>query len=418
MQSKQPLAMPLNRYAIEKYVEDASLLWLTREMAVAQPCYFKADIDAMDSRLESNLQSLYTAPEEVWAVCERKLQQLQPGYVFTSAIVAFRSLEASKIQSIVTFAIEREQVVQELVSAIVWLPAHVSELWVQKLLRSKDFAHKWLALCVMRAQQRNPGSLLEVILQRDDCYDHEKLHSEALRLVGELKLHQYLPYINLASNYRRESSEEIWFWSRWALFLLGDDSELEEIEAYILQGGQFQEEAIRVYFRVAPISRAKAVIAQLVKSRASIRCAIRSSMILGDPHIIPWLLAIMSQSEFARVAGEAFSHITGIDLEAHQLHIALPSLSAALDPREDYTDLDKDETLPWPDREKIKAVWQKYGSQFKMGIRYFNGKMVKDCIFTDVLQSGDQRSRLWASYELALGEGKYRLINVAARATQ
>jgi uncharacterized protein (TIGR02270 family) len=78
--------------------------------------------------------------------------------------------------------------------------------------------------------------------------------------------------------------------------------------------------------------------------------------------------------------------------------------------------MDQDDDLPWPDPELIRPWWEKNGSHFQSGTRYFMGKSVtrEHCI--DVLKNGYQRQRILAAHYLCLLEPGTPLFNTSAPA--
>src|ERR1051326_5809773 len=113
----------------------------------------------------------------------------------------------------------------------------------------------------------------------------------------------------------------------------------------------------------------------------------------------------MRVPEWARLAAESFSFITGIDLPSANLNMRPPdAFEQALtdDPGDDNTDLDDDADLPWPDADAIQQWWDDHKSGFHHGLRYFCGKppSVQHC--SAVLQSRYQRQRVVAAIHLAL----------------
>ena len=126
----------------------------------------------------------------------------------------------------------------------------------------------------------------------------------------------------------------------------------------------------------------------------------------------------LAAREAARVAAEAFCTITGVDAEnltsADNPH---PEWTAG--PNEDPADpnvaLDDDERLPWPDPQKASALWQRIGSNFIVGQRYFLGRPLTIGDLKDTVVNGYQRHRHAAAMELALSDWQTRLINTKAR---
>ncbi len=145
---------------------------------------------------------------------------------------------------------------------------------------------------------------------------------------------------------------------------------------------------------------------------------IKAIGVLGDPHAINWLISKMEDSSLAKLAGESFSHITGVDLEKQQLTIDEPDSYPRIpndDAEDDNVELDEDENLPYPDVEKVAAMWRQHGQNFIVGHRYFMGSPITTEMLKEKLIGGSQRQRHAAAMELALNEHNVQLPNTSAR---
>ena len=113
----------------------------------------------------------------------------------------------------------------------------------------------------------------------------------------------------------------------------------------------------------------------------------------------------MHEPAFAKLSAEAFTMITGIDLEQYQLVSEAPPV-IALHPNNETDDndvsLDDDENLLWPDPQKVSALWMTYGQNFIAGQRYFMGQLISPQLLNNTLVNGCQRQRHLAALELAL----------------
>ncbi|MCI5164482.1 MAG: hypothetical protein D3917_21205 [Candidatus Electrothrix sp. AX5] len=139
--------------------------------------------------------------------------------------------------------------------------------------------------------------------------------------------------------------------------------------------------------------------------------------VLGDPVAVPWLIEIMAVPELARVAGEAFSMITGLDLAYEDLEGEWPEGFAAgptEDPEDEDVDLDSDEDLPWPAPALITGWWEANKGKFSNGTRYLAGQPIAPAHLSQVLVSGFQRQRAAAAMELALLKPEQPLFEVRA----
>jgi uncharacterized protein (TIGR02270 family) len=113
----------------------------------------------------------------------------------------------------------------------------------------------------------------------------------------------------------------------------------------------------------------------------------------------------MAVPGLARVAGEAFSTITGVDLAYQDLEGERPEGFQA-GPTEEAEDedvaLDPDEDLAWPAPPRVTAWWDANASRFAAGTRYLVGSPITEAHCRQVLREGYQRQRTAAALELAL----------------
>ncbi|MGQ9424394.1 TIGR02270 family protein [Gilvimarinus sp. F26214L] len=396
----------------ERCAEDAAFLWVLRSLAVDQPHYTPNDVLKLDQRIESQLDALMSAPEEAWEICLGSIETEGPGEVFTTSVLAFRSLDVAKIQTAVEYGLATEESFKGLVSALGWLPGRLCHSWIKKFLTSKDLDHKYLALAVCSVRREDPGELLTNILQRSDCLAHDRLFARGLRLVGELKRRDLAPVLRPAI---RSDHPDIAFWSSWSAVILGDRSALNNLQPVVMESNPHQEKAIQLAFRALPVEHGRKWISELARSPEEIRNVIKASGLLGDPHAVEWLIAQMRVPALSRLAGEAFTNITGIELETNGLAISeLPDLDDQVpndDPADDRVDMDEDEHLAFPDPYKVAAIWQKYQGRFVPAQRYLLGQPLNPAHVKRVLDNGLQRQRRTAAFDLALLQPDQLLAN-------
>lgn len=209
------------------------------------------------------------------------------------------------------------------------------------------------------------------------------------------------------------------FWANWSGILLGQHALVTNLQPIMLTPGPFQARAIQLAFRALPVKQGREWISTLAKNSVNARAVISATGVLGDPHAVNWLISKMPDPALARLAGEAFTLITGIDLEKLGLTLATAKPELAIptdDPKDPFVGLDEDEHLPWPDAEKIAALWRSHGQHFLVGRRYLLGKPISPDWLKQILVQGYQRQRHAAALELALIDSQSRLVNTRARA--
>ena len=130
------------------------------------------------------------------------------------------------------------------------------------------------------------------------------------------------------------------------------------------------------------------------------RAGFLAASALGTSAQIPALLQAMPDPALARAAGEAFSTITGCDLEREGLTGPAPAAapeSLSADPAVEDTALPDDLELPWPDAGKVSAWWQARAGSFPAE-RLLGGRPLSQARV--VLADGTQRQRWAAAIEL------------------
>ncbi|MEY4748805.1 MAG: hypothetical protein RIQ60_1019 [Pseudomonadota bacterium] len=209
-------------------------------------------------------------------------------------------------------------------------------------------------------------------------------------------------------------------WSAWAAVMLGDRGPaLSTLQELALGDTPMAVHALPLYLRVCDLNDAHDVLRTLTRrgGATSRRRLIQGCGVVGDPLYLPWLMDMMTEDAWARLAGEAFSLITGADLVALDLVRRRPE-GITTRPGEYLTDADPgridDVQLPWPDRHSVSAWWNAQQAHFRVGRRHFMGASPSQDRALDVLHNGFQRQRAAAAQWLALLRPSSKLFPVRA----
>ncbi|MCW8998926.1 MAG: hypothetical protein OQK04_09450 [Kangiellaceae bacterium] len=122
----QKISASAFREIYEQHVNDASFLWVLRNVALNQPHYTQEDFLDLENRIEAHIDGLMTALDISWEVCLEALDIGQPGEIFTVAIVAFRTRDVEKIKTVVSAGLESPEAIKGLISALAWLPDNLA----------------------------------------------------------------------------------------------------------------------------------------------------------------------------------------------------------------------------------------------------------------------------------------------------
>jgi uncharacterized protein (TIGR02270 family) len=251
------------------------------------------------------------------------------------------------------------------------------------------------------------------------------VRARALRLVGEVGCDAAAPACGRALN---DADAECKFWAAWSSVIVGNrGAALDILTNAGFTPGPHRRAAFRLTLQAMSPSDAHRILKQVAQEPADKRWLIEGSGVSGDPVYLPWLLKQMHEIPLARLAGEAFSLITGIDLVEDRLDSKTPAGSEA-EPYDDLDDsnvdmgedegpeMDVDADLPLPDVAKVEAWWEANATRFQKGARYFMGVPITRAHCIDVLKNGYQRQRILAAHYLCLLDPGTPLFNTSAPA--
>ena len=238
--------------------------------------------------------------------------------------------------------------------------------------------------------------------------------------MGELGLKNYLEEMK---QYLADADSLCRFWTAWSLALLSNDSQGGDSKALTILVSiaesdlPYRAKALQLAIRQMDAPAANAWWNKLAQDAKHIRNAIIAAGAWGDPANIPWLMERMKVPDLARVCGEAFTMITGVDIAYQDLDIGKPedfTAGPTENPEDENVEIDPDENLPWPHPELIAKWWNLHQGRFQRGARYLLGTTISMDWCQQVLCKGRQRQRGAAALELALARVGTPLFNVAA----
>lgn len=396
----------------EQQARDAAFLWHLRSVAVHQPDYRPANLARLERRIDDRLDALMHGSGLAWDVCDEELSWQQAGETFTAATVAFRRDDPNNVARILEAGFVNDNTFRGLTSAIAWLPERHARGWTQRFLASRnlDHIHLGIAACGLRGQ--DPAASLTRLLQRDDCRAHTHLFARCLRGAGIFKRTDVADAVEAATD---AEDAEVRFWALWSTVLLGRRDRVRELKPYVATDNAWRRQAVQLAFRVLPIDTAREWIDELVTDTAQARYTLKAAGVLGDPEPVPRLIEAMQDPLLARLAGEAFTTLTGCDLARAGLTHERPPVSINLLDEQDPEVILEDEKLPWPDPDAVAAAWKRSAQDYRLGERYFLGQAITPDYLQNVVTNGYQRQRHAAALELALHDPHLSLPNTCAK---
>jgi uncharacterized protein (TIGR02270 family) len=400
---------------VMQHVEEAAHLRHVRSMLVRAPHVRLLQLGRLDERIAAHLDGIQVAGPYGARLALQSLDRPGVGEVFVATVGAIGDRDADRLRRLLAITEALPAARAGLLSALGWISAADLQSVTRSLLVSE--ASPWarqagLASCAMHAV--SPEASLAAVLQETDG----GLRSCGLRAAGQCARLDLLEacLAALVDSDPRSAIEA----ARSAL-LLGDRTESQAMlqRLAVERTDSSSLAAMRLVLKVTPPERARTMLATLAQDAAHARALIHGIAIAGDPHYVPWLIGQMQDSKLTRLAGEAFAFITGLDLAYLDLDRKPPEgveLGPNGDPENGNVAMDEDDSLPWPDPEKISGWWRAHGSKFGSGTRYFMGAVPTPATCLEVLKTGFQRQRIAAAEYLSLLTPGTPLFNTAAPA--
>jgi uncharacterized protein (TIGR02270 family) len=398
-------------------VQDSAALRHVRTVLVRAPHVKLHQLQRLDERLAAHLDGVAVAGPYGAQRCAEALERPGVGEVFAAAASAIEAHDTATFERLIALAGALPEARRGLLSALGWVSGAQLKGIVSPLLGAADPLHRSLGLGACRMHHADPGAVLPAALLDADL----ALRVEALRCASALGRTDLLPQVQAAG---AGADPELAFHAALAACLLGDRSAALEVLSAVAQGESVHAtEACATVLPAAELARAQALVRDLAKAGrdtpAGLRRLVRACGALGDPHFVPWLIDLMRDDTVARLAGEAFSMITGADLAALDLERKPPEgieFGPNADPLDEAVALDEDESLPWPEHAKVQGWWRLRAASMPAGSRFFVGAPPSPEQLARVLRDGFQRQRIAAARQRCLHQPGSALFATAAPA--
>ena len=393
---------PLINAVLQQHSEDAAVLHSIRSTLTDAPHVKLKHIRRFDDRIAAHLDGLAVAGEQGWPMLDAALANPSPGAMFATAIGAVESRSTERLDRLYALAEAVPETQRGLASAFGWVEQNQLRGIVVGLLAAPSPFLRTLGIGACAMHRIDPGQVRDVALEAPSS----ALRARALRACGELGRRELLP--SCLGMLNAEDSESR-FWSAWSAVLLGNRGPaLDALRAIGSVPGQHRSRAFRLGLQATDQQNAQSWLRQLAQDPEQLRFSIQGAGIAGNPKYVPWLIQHMKEKKTARIAGEAFSLITGLDLAYLDLEIKPPEEGSGAAPNDDPADpnveMDADDGLPWPDQERISRWWEANGGRFDAGERYFMGGPLTRDQALRTLKDGFQHQRIFAAHYLCLLE--------------
>jgi uncharacterized protein (TIGR02270 family) len=381
---------------VSEHGEEAGSLHERRCALLKGPHARLHDLLRLDERIAAHLDGLALAGEEAQQICEAMLDSPSPGSIFAFAAHALARGRGQQVERALRGATERADLRDALIAAFGWSNPDDLRGLVALLLRGEMGVRRLIGVAACSLHRVDPG----VVMRLND--EDPVVRARVLRTIGEIGRREM---ISTCARAMRDEDPLCRFWAAWSAVLLGDREDALSVLSELLCGGFQEQRALQLALQTAAVDRGHALLQLQASEPTNVRLLIKGAGYVGDPRYIPWLIGQTADDKLARLAGESFSTMTGLDLWQPPFFRPRPDgfESGPTDNPEDQdVEMDEDDGLPWPDQAQIQAWWNQKGARFTTGVRHFVGAPPSHAHCVEVLRNGSQRQRIGAAYHLCL----------------
>jgi uncharacterized protein (TIGR02270 family) len=384
---------------VRQHVEDAAHLRRLRTRLLRSPTINLRQLTRWDERLAAHLDGIAVAGSVGTRLTLAGLERVDVGVLFVACVRTLEDGDSRTLAKLLAVSAGIPDIVPGVTSAFGWVSAGRLKGIVGQLFQSTSAWDRRLALTACGMHRVDPGSMLRSALGDVDG----SVRARALRVAALCARTDLLSECLAALSDPEEGCASE---AAVSAVLLGDRGEaVERLEQAVVSSAIASvngERASTLLFRALAPVRSRAVLRTMSRAGAVPRLLIRGFAAAGDPDCVPWLIERMKDEELARVAGEAFTFITGADLQKAGLTRDVASPAAPDQASAPADNNSEDEGVHWPDHTKVLAWWNARQGSFEPGKRYLFGREPSRERCYDVLAAGTQRQRQAAAFHLVL----------------
>jgi len=400
---------------VQQHAEECALLRHVRSVLVRAPHVRLHQLRRLDDRIAAHLDGLVVAGDYAASLCRAALERPGAGEIFACAALALARRDHGAIDRLLSLAAMLPDAKRGLLSAFGWVSADLLKGEVAQWLASGDPLRLELGLGACRLHGVDPGAPLIAALRDKNA----GVRIEALR--GSAA-HGRVDLLDVVRDARHADPPRVQRHAAIAATVLGDRGAMLGwvVDRAQLDGADCDVE-LALALQASPFDAARKLLRTLAPGDATgpSRRLVRASGWLGDAQLVPWLISLMDDDRLARLAGEAFSTITGAELATLDLERKPPEGfigGPSDDPEADEVGLDEDESLPWPAQGLVQRWWRSCADKMPVGQRLFLGQVPSIESARRVLRKGFQRQRIAAARWCCLLAPGTKLFTTAAPA--
>ena len=398
-------------FIAEQYFECAASTAISRKAAGNAPHFSLRDIVELDGILQSCFDGLRLAGKTASQLVAAGLEQPEWTDVFVAGVLALYAGDKEQILQVSSAVRASSELRGGAISALGWVPWDTARQYVRRCVVLNDAFWQQAGLIAHEMTGYDPGECLA-----EWCTSGPpQIRARALQTVGVLARSSLYDAVLQQLHASSVSARACACWT--AALRLQDDVAIRYLVELARNDSERAADTAPLLISLLSVKESVTLTRTVAQgTNQQVRQALILTGLLGIPDGIPWLIEMMAQPQYARVAGEAFYRITGLRLDQRPYEGDWPNGFEAGpndDPDDDNVEMDEDENLPWPIQHEVAAWWEQNRTRFKANTRYLLGfELDNEAWLKKVLVLGRQRERATAALELAIRNPTEPLFNV------
>jgi uncharacterized protein (TIGR02270 family) len=380
------------------------------EIAKIHPYTDFLKFSRLHSQLVTNLDGLSLIYKNRLSTQLNSLVDYEGLRFFVETLLALEYADIAWLKRIFTQIETEPMAVESIISAFAYTEKKKLGGLLDSLLASNNYLEREVALRACVAHRLANASMLDEQLAWAVKYKHTEVIAWTFRLAGEVGIavfaEKILEHVNVENPVVSSAAA-------YASALLGSGrSGLLALAKVVERTYPLLDEAILLILRAGDATACNQLIMMLAEQAKADNATVHNKRTFllalgcsGDVRMVNWLFSAMEDHSAARLAGVAFSMITGADLAYLDLDQPPPAdfeEGPNDDPDDDNIEMDSDTGAPWPNAEKVKAWYAQSGLAKMEGQRLLCGQPQSIKAALDTLRNGFQNQRRVAAYDLAL----------------
>lgn len=388
--------------------EDAPFWWYLKDQATNSPLYRRSQIEELDERLNAFLHMLVLADKAGHQPLENIPLQTPGGLFIHVWLGILQEYQAIWQDAVAT--VNDVELSDELASALSYFNARD----IKDVLSFLGFSDNlWLRRATLKYAQLQQVRLADNYLQTKIEGTDEP---EVLMALENIGCQSHATQFDTSTI--QVESEAIDFAKLKIRYCHGIEAAsqlIPDMKTWIHTQSPFIRSILPMLFSIAPITDIVTWVEQLLAASISERLKLYAVGVAGLPKFIPTLMTYMDDPEWAPLAAEALTMITGVDIEEADLSLMEVRFQDT-DKQSRYRELEEETwnqryqrdnqtqryelELPYPDVALVKQWWMTEQSNWPLLTRYVAGQLPDVNGLNTVLQKGNQQQRAHAALYL------------------